>query len=379
VATSSTPFRRPISSAVVAVPVAFMFFLGAAAAPAAAAEAPVGLGIVGSYAVLGGATITNVGGSDLSGNLGVSPGSAITGFPPGNVLAGVTHAADVEAAAARSAFTTAYNDAAGRSPAVVGLTDLVNMNLVAGVYSGGALSLSGTLTLTGGADDIFIFQATSTLITAGGSVVSLVGGVSACNVFWQVASSATLGAKSTFVGTILAATSITANSTATVSGRLLAGTGQVSLIDNVINRPAGCGVSDDDHNGDGVVNADDGDNDGDGDVEADDGDVDKDADVDAADGDLDGDGDVDAIDRLIATDADAAALQATADAAKASAIADAAREAAAAEAAALAAAAGGHALPATGFDARAPLGAALGLTGVGLSFLPLRRRATRAR
>ena len=346
-ASSSPSSSRRVLAVIAAVPVAFMLVIGGAAAPAAAAEAAVGLGVAGSYAVLGGATVTNTGGSVLTGNLGVSPGSAITGFPPGLLVSGVKHAADVEAAAARAAFTTAYGDAAGRSPSVVGLTELANMNLVPGVYSGGALQLSGTLTLTGGADDVFIFQATSTLITASASVVSLVG-VSACNVFWQVGSSATLGSNSSFVGTVLASASITANSTAVVSGRLLAGTGQVSLINNAITRPAGCDVDDDDKNGDGVVDADDGDTDGDGDVDATDGDTDLDGDVDAADGDLDADGDVDAIDRLIATDADAAALQAAAvvlaaeqaaaeqaaaDAADAAAAVLAARDAAAAQAA----------------------------------------------
>ncbi len=377
-ATSSPSFPRPVFTAIAAVPVAFLLFLGGAVAPAAAAEATVGLGVVGSYGVLGGSTVTNVGGSEVTGNLGVSPGSAITGFPPGKVLGGVKHAADVEAAAARAAFNTAYTDAAGRSPSVVGLTDLVNMNLVPGVYSGGALSLSGTLTLTGGADDIFIFQATSTLITASASVVSLVGGVSSCNVFWQVASSATLGANSSFVGTVLAATSISANSTATVSGRLLAGTGAVTLINNVITRPAGCDIADDDKNGDGVVNSDDGDNDGDGDVDAADGDTDSDGDVDAADGDLDGDGDVDAIDRLIATDADAAALQAEADRiaaenAATEAAAQAAREAAE-EAARAAAARALTALPATGLDPAPILGLALLLTAAGVPLLLARRR-----
>ena len=266
-ATSPTTFLRPITTVATAVPLAALLFFGAAGSPAAAAESAVGLGVAGSYAVLGGETVTNEGPTVISGNLGVSPGSAVTGFPPGIVVDGVQHAADVEAAAARAAFTTAYNDAAGRSPSAVGLTELANMNLVAGVYSGGALQLSGTLTLTGGADDVFIFQATSSLITASSSVVSLTGGVSSCNVFWQVASSATLGSNSSFVGTVLAGASITANSTAFVSGRLLAGTGQVELHNNVITQPADCGANPDDVNGDGVVNAEDGDTDGDGDVD----------------------------------------------------------------------------------------------------------------
>ncbi len=349
------PFSvRTFSTLALAVPLAILMVSTAAAPPAAAAEAAVGLGIVGSYAVLGGETVTNEGPSVISGNLAVSPGSAVTGFPPGILVGGVQHAADVEAAAARAAFTPAYNDAAGRSPSAVGLTELANMNLMPGVYSGGELQLSGTLTLTGGADDVFIFQATSTLITASSSVVSLVGGVSSCNVFWQVASSATLGSGSTFVGTVLAGASITANSTAFISGRLLAGTGQVELHNNVVTRPTGCDIADDDANGDGEVNGDDGDTDGDGDVDADDGDTDGDGDVDAADGDLDGDGDVDAIDRIIANDAAAAA-----------------RDAAAAAAAAAAA----RTLPAMGSEPSRLAGLAVALTLVGIPLVVLRRRA----
>lgn len=354
-ARSSHSFRRPIMAVGTAVPLAALLFFAAAGSPAAAAESAVGLGVAGSYAVLGGETVTNEGPTVVTGNLGVSPGSAVTGFLPGTLVNGVQHAADVEAAAARAAFTTGYNDAAGRSPSVVGLTELANMNLVPGVYSGGALQLSGTLTLTGGADDVFIFQATSSLITASASVVSLVGGVLSCNVFWQVASSATLGSGSTFVGTVLAGASITANSTAFVSGRLLAGTGQVELHNNVVTRPSGCDIADDDSNGDGVVDADDGDTDGDGDVDATDGDVDGDGDVDVADGDLDADGDVDAIDRVIATDAAAAAVQAAAIAA--------------------AAAANGSALPATGSEPTLLISVAVALTLLGIPLVILRRAA----
>lgn len=220
------------------------------------------------------------------------------------------HAADTEAAAARSAFATAYNDAAGRTPVEVGIVDLAGRNLVAGVYSGGALQLNGTVTLTGDASSVFIFQATSSLITSSASVVAL-DGVSACNVFWQVLSSATIGSGSTFVGTVLAGASITADSGTSVLGRLLAGTGQVELHNNVVTRPTGCAIADDDADGDGDVDSDDGDTDGDGDVDADDGDVDGDGDVDADDGDFDGDGDVDQFDRLIGPADTAPTLPAT--------------------------------------------------------------------
>ena len=348
VAMSSRTSLRPVTTIATAVPLAALLFFTAAGSPAAAAESAVGLGVAGLYAVLGGETVTNEGLTVVTGNLAVSPGSAVTGFLPGILVDGVQHAADIEAAAVRAAFTPAYNDAAGRSPSVVGLTELANMNLVAGVYSGGALQLSGTLTLTGDADDVFIFQATSTLITASASVVSLIGGVSSCNVFWQVASSATLGSGSTFVGTVLAGASITANSTALVSGRLLAGTGQVELHNNVITRPTGCDIADDDADGDGDVDGDDGDTDGDGDVDGNDGDVDGDGDVDETDGDLDGDGDVDTIDRLIESDDDAGAVQA---------------------------AAAGSTLAATGSEPTPLIGLAVVLALVGIPLVMLQRRA----
>jgi hypothetical protein len=332
VATSSVSFSRALIKAATAVPLAALLVFTAAGAPAAAAEPEVGLGVLESYAVLGGETVTNDGPSLITGSLAVSPGSAVTGFPPGLLNGGVQHAADVEAAAARAAFTTAYGDAAGRSPSVVGLTELANMNLVPGVYSGGALLLSGTLTLTGGADDVFIFQATSSLITASSSVVSLIGGVSSCNVYWQVASSATLGSNSIFVGTVLAGASITANSTAFIRGRLLGGTGQVELHNNVIVRPSGCdGTLEDDVNGDGVVDAGDGDTNGDGDVD-----------------------DAEAAAHVAAgvAAAAAAATQAAADAAAAAAAAEAATTAAT-QAAAAAQAAADAAAAATGAEAAA--------------------------
>lgn len=234
--------KRGMVGAVAVLPLALLLFAVGAAPAATAAEAPVGLGLVSDYAVLGGETVTNEGLSVVTGNVGVSPGSAITGFPPGVVLDGVLHAADTESAAARAAFNTAYSDAAGRTPVEVGITDLVGRSLVAGVYAGGALGLSGTVTLVGDASSVFIFQASTSLITSSASVVAL-DGVSACNVFWVVGSSATIGSGSAFAGTVLAAASITANSGTTVNGRLLAGSGQVELHDNVVTRPGECAPS----------------------------------------------------------------------------------------------------------------------------------------
>ncbi|HEY5423725.1 MAG TPA: ice-binding family protein [Ilumatobacteraceae bacterium] len=202
---------------------------------AAAAEAPVGLGTAASFAVLGGTTVTNTGPSVISGDVGLSPGTAITGFPPG-IVNGTTHATDAVAAQAQIDTTTAYNDAAGRASTATVSADLAGQTLVSGVYSGGTLGLTGTVTLDAQGDPnaVFIFQSASTLITASSSVVALINGASACNVFWQVGSSATLGTNSTFVGTILALTSIAATTGVTIDGRLLARNGEVTLDTNTI-------------------------------------------------------------------------------------------------------------------------------------------------
>lgn len=203
---------------------------------ATAQQAPVGLGTAGSFAVLAGTTVTNTGPSTISGDLGVNPGTAVVGFPPGTVSNGVIHAADAVALQAQADLVTAYNDAAGRATTATVSADLGGQTLVAGVYTGGALGLTGTLTLDAQGDPnaVFVFQAASTLITASTSTVSLINGANPCNVFWQVGSSATLGTNSVFVGTVLALTSVAATTGATVQGRLLARNGEVTLDNNVI-------------------------------------------------------------------------------------------------------------------------------------------------
>ena len=212
------------------------------ASGALAAQAPVSLGTTASYAVLAGTTVTNTGPTTVGGNLGLSPGSSVTGFPPGLVSGGVQNVANAAAVQAQSDLVTAYNDAAGRTPATTVAGDtLGGLTLTAGLYSGGALDLTGTLTLDAQGDSgaVFIFQAASTLITASASQVKLVNGASPCNVFWQVGSSATLGTTTSFKGTILALTSIGLNTGATVDGRLLARNGAVTLDSNTVNE-LGC-------------------------------------------------------------------------------------------------------------------------------------------
>jgi hypothetical protein len=202
---------------------------------AQAAQPPVGLGTAASYSILAGSTITNTGNSVISGDIGVSPGAAIGGFPPG-VVNGARHAADAQALQAQSDLTIAYLDAAGRTPVTAVPVELGSRTLKPGVYSGNTLGLTGALTLDAGGDSsaIFIFKAASTLITGAGSRVNLINGASSCNVFWQVTSSATIGAGSTFRGTVMALTSISLNAGATVDGRMLARNAGVTLINNTI-------------------------------------------------------------------------------------------------------------------------------------------------
>ncbi|HZP95523.1 MAG TPA: ice-binding family protein [Candidatus Limnocylindria bacterium] len=182
--------------------------------------------------------MTSTGATTITGDLGIHPAAAVTGFPPG-IVNGTIHAADAVALQAKNDLVSAYVDAAGR-PATATHGTLGGLTLVGGVYNAGGvtLGLTGTLTLDGQNDpsSVWIFQATSDLVTASSSSVSFINGAQPCNVFWQVTSSATLGSGSTFGGTILALTSITMNSGVSVNGRALARNGDVTLISDAITR-----------------------------------------------------------------------------------------------------------------------------------------------
>ena len=213
---------------------------GGLIAVSASGQAPVGLGTAASFAVLAGTAVTNTGPSTIAGSVGVYPGTAITGFPPGQVTSGAIHSADAVAQQAQTDLTTAYLDAAARTPAASVTSDLGGQTLDPGVYKAASgMGLTGTVTLDGQGDPnaVFIFQAGSTLTTASSSSVTLTGGAQACDVFWVVGSSATLGTNSSFVGTVLALTSATVQTGATVAGRVLARNGEVSLDDNTFTQP----------------------------------------------------------------------------------------------------------------------------------------------
>ena len=200
------------------------------------------LGAAASFAVLAASTVTNTGASAINGNLGLSPGTSVTGFPPG-MLAGTRYIADPAAAQAQLDLAAAYNDAAGRTLGAITLAgNLGGMTLAPGLYkSTSSLEISsGDLTLDakGDASAVYIFQMGSTLVTTVGRKVILAGGAQAANIYWQVGSSATLGVSSVFKGTIMAMASITATTGASVEGRLLARTAAVTLDDNSILRTA---------------------------------------------------------------------------------------------------------------------------------------------
>ena len=202
------------------------------------ASAQAVLGTAQSFAVLGGSAVTNTGATTIVGNLGVSPGAAVTGFPPGLVTGGTIHAADAVALQAQSDVTTAYNFLASQAVnSTLTGTDLGGLTLIPGVYFfSTSAQLTGILTLDAQGDPnaVFIFQIGSTLTTATNSSVVLINGAQNCNVFWQVGSSATLGTGTAFVGNILALTSITLTTGANASGRALARNGAVTLDDNAV-------------------------------------------------------------------------------------------------------------------------------------------------
>jgi hypothetical protein len=228
---SKIPFLAKRFGATSALFIAALMVLAALPTVSAILSA-VNLGSAGNFAVLAGSEITNTGTTTITGDIGSHPTAPSLG---GTItLIGTNHGNDAVTAQAKNDLVTAYNDAAGRATTqyLTG-TDLGTLTLTPGVYSfNSSAQLTGTLTLDG--MGVYIFKIGSTLTTASNSIVALINGAQAANVFWQVGSSATLGTSSTFKGIILALTSITVTTGANVEGRLLAQNGAVTLDTNTI-------------------------------------------------------------------------------------------------------------------------------------------------
>jgi len=243
-------FIRPVRSvtsrsglaAVLTLSCTTIAVIGVANSSSANAATPkVSLGTAADFAVLAGSTITNTGPTTITGDLGLSPGTAVTGFPPGQVV-GTSHSADAVAAQAKADLGAAYDDAAARATNSTIPVELGGTTKTPGVYesAAGTFGITGTLTLDaqGDSDAVFIFKAASTLITASASSVTLANGAQSANVFWKVGSSATLGTYSTLRGNVMALASITVTTGTTVDGRVMARTAAVTLDSDTITRPA---------------------------------------------------------------------------------------------------------------------------------------------
>ena len=209
--------------------------------------APVSLLTAGNFAVLAGPTVTNTGLlTTINGNLGVSPGAAVTNFPPGIVTGPwAMFKADPTAAQAQLDLTAAYNNAAARTPVPTGTFlnpgaagDIAGMNLSPGLYKfTGQAKATTSFTLTGSATDVWIFQIASDLIISNSVTVTLGGNAKMENIFWQVGTSATIGTNVVFKGTIMADQSISMDTGATLDGRLLARIAAVTLNGNTVTMP----------------------------------------------------------------------------------------------------------------------------------------------
>jgi hypothetical protein len=233
------------------VPVAFVLLAATALfgasflSSANAADPDIQLGTAASFSVLAGSGITNTGATTVEGNIGSYETPSVTGVADITFITGSNHAGDGVTQQAKSDLLTAYNTAAGAGPPTAIPAELTRIEpYLPGVYhASSSMLLTGAMTLDGGgrSDGVFVFQAPSSLTTATNSSVLFVNGAQPCNVYWQVGSSATFGTGTSFVGNVLALTSITANTNAVFEGRLLANNGAVTLDTNTISAP-GCDV-----------------------------------------------------------------------------------------------------------------------------------------
>ena len=198
------------------------------------------LGTAANFAVLGATpNVTNTGATVVTGNVGVWPAASITGFPPGIIVPGTgfLHLGNAVAQQAQTDLTAAYLNLAGLVPAAIPPA-LGGQLLTPGVYNAGAADLTGTLTING--PGLYVIQATSLTTSSGGtSAVNVIGGASACDIWWQIGSSASIGTASAMQGNMLALTSITMGTGASLQGRLLARNGTVTLDGNNVTACSG--------------------------------------------------------------------------------------------------------------------------------------------
>jgi len=210
----------------------------------AIAQSSVSLGVAESFAVLGGSTVTDAGASSFYGDVGVSPGTSVTGIDGSSVSGGSIHLNDAIAMQAHTSAEAAYITLEGLSSNFdLSGSDLGGMVLAPGVYTfATSAQLTGILTLDGlgFSNPEWIFQIGSTLTTASDSEILAINGANSSNVFFQVGSSATLGTGTDFVGNILADQSISSTSGVTVDGRLLAINAAVTLDGTVVAIPEPC-------------------------------------------------------------------------------------------------------------------------------------------
>jgi hypothetical protein len=224
-----------------ALALTFLLVLWAFPVVGRAATPAIDLATADNFAVLAGSGITNTGPTTIDGDIGTFPTQTQSGL--GSVtLTGTNQAGNAVTQQAKVDLDTAYGVAAGRGPATEIATDLAGQSLVPGVYDSadGTFGNTGVLTLDGQdqTDPVFVLQASSSLITGSGSSVVLINGADACNVYWQVGSSVTLGTASGLSGTIMALTSISLTTGATLEGRALARNGAVTMDTNTITRAA---------------------------------------------------------------------------------------------------------------------------------------------
>ena len=231
---------KRISVPIAAVMVAATLTLIPSAARAAIGT-PVPLGAASTFAVLAGAGVTNTGATTLGGDIGSFPTTSITGLGTITLVDGADRSGSAVTEQAKTDLVSAYNAASAQSPDPLGGVELAGLTLEPGVYdTGGVIELNGNLTLDANGDPnaVFVFQSLSTLLASAASSITFIDGATACNLYWRVPTSATIEAGSQFAGTILAEMTISFGDGATLQGRALAQSGEVTMISNTITRPA---------------------------------------------------------------------------------------------------------------------------------------------